>query len=342
VAATAGIVNEQCAKGSAWGDYDGDGRLDLYIANITGPSSRLYHNEGNGIFREVALELGVTGPDRAFAVWFWDYNNDGWLDIYVNDYKVTLAEVAASTLGVPTERSSSPCLYRNQGPSGFQDVSHEVGLDRAMNPMGANFGDIDNDGYLDLYLGTGEMCYAGLVPNLLFKNVDGRRFENVTVSSGTGQLQKGHGISFADYDNDGDLDLFVESGGGVPGDSAYNQLFRNPRSGRHWLKVKLIGVKTNRAALGARIRAVVQDPDGRARSIYRTIGNNSSFGGNSLVELIGLRDATNVAELEISWPTSRTIQTFKNLVADQAIEITEGADSFKPIIQPRLPALRSR
>jgi len=342
VAATAGIVNLQCAKGSAWADYDGDGRLDLYIANMTGPSSRLYHNEGNGKFRDVAMELGVTGPDRAFAVWFWDFDNDGRLDIYVNDYMATLAEITAITLGVPTERSSSPCLYRNQGPSGFEDVTHKVGLDRAMNPMGANFGDIDNDGYLDLYLGTGEMCYAGLVPNLLFKNVDGRRFENVTMSSGTGQLQKGHGISFADYDNDGDLDLFVESGGGVPGDTAYNQLFRNPCHGRHWLKVKLIGVKTNRAALGARIRAVVKGPDGRARSIHRTIGNNSSFGGNSLVELIGLLDATNVAELEISWPTSRTSQRFLNLAVDQAIEITEGADSFKPIVQPRLPVVRSQ
>jgi hypothetical protein len=161
------------------------------------------------------------------------------------------------------------------------------------------------------------------------------------MSSGTGQLQKGHGISFADYDNDGDLDLFVESGGGVPGDGAYNQLFRNPGHGRHWLKVKLVGVKTNRAALGARIRAVVKGADGSTRSIYRTIGNNSSFGGNSLVELIGLLDATNVAELEISWPTSRTSQKFKNLAVDQAIEITEGADSFKPIKAPRLPDLRS-
>src|SRR5262249_10307045 len=147
-----------------------------------------------------------------------------------------------------------------------------------------------------------------LVPNLMFKNDAGQRFEDVTLSSGTGHLQKGHGVSFADWDCDGDLDLFVEAGGAVPGDSAYNVLFRNPGHGRHWLKVKWVGTQPNRAALGARLRAVVHGPDGATRSIYRTIGNNSSFGGNSLVESLGLLDATRVAELHVSWPTSQTIQ----------------------------------
>ena len=86
----------------------------------------------------------------------------------------------------------------------IRDVTREVGLDRPMAPMGCNFGDVDNDGYLDFYLGTGWMSYSGLVPNLMFKNIDGRRFEDVTASSGTGHLQKGHGISFADWDCDGD------------------------------------------------------------------------------------------------------------------------------------------
>ena len=95
------------------------------------------------------------------------------------------------------------------------------------------------------------MSYEGLDVNLMFKNIEGRRFEDVTTSSGTGHLQKGHGVSFADWDCDGDLDLFVELGGATPGDQAYNALFQNPGQGRHWLKVKLVGTKTNRAALGA-------------------------------------------------------------------------------------------
>jgi hypothetical protein len=328
VAEAAGIVNEQCTKGSAWGDYDGDGKLDLYVSNMNGPS-KLYHNEGNGTFKDVAPTLGVTGADVSFACWFWDYDNDGKLDIYVHENFASLAESVAAAMGLPTERTSRPRLYRNLGAEGFTEVTKEVGLDRAMTPMGCNFGDIDNDGYLDVYLGTGAMSFEYLVPNLMFRNAGGKRFEDVTMSSGTGHLQKGHGVSFADYDEDGDLDLFVELGGAVPGDKAHNVLFRNPGHGRHWLKVKLVGTKTNRAAIGARVKAVVKGPDGSSRTIYRTVGNNSSFGGNTLVESLGLLDATSVAELEVSWPTSKTSQTFKDVKADQAIEVTEGAGAFK-------------
>ena len=334
VAAKAGVDAAICSKGSAWGDYDGDGRLDLFVSNMKGPC-RLYHNEGGGSFKDVAAELKVTGAERSFACWFWDYDNDGKLDLYVNDYLVTFAENAALALGLPVERSSRPRLYRNLGAEGFRDVAVEVGLDRAMMPMGCNFGDVDNDGFLDLYLGTGGMSFEYLVPNLMFKNAGGKRFDDVTMSSATGHLQKGHGVSFADWDGDGDLDLFVEAGGAVPGDNAHNLLFKNPGHGRHWLKVKLVGTKTNRSALGAKIRASVKGADGSTRSVHRTVGNNSSFGGNSLVELIGLLDAKAVAELEISWPGSKTTQTFRDVKADQSIEITEGADAFKVVSKSR-------
>ena len=227
VAAKAGVTNERCAKGSAWGDYDGDGRLDLFVSNM-GQECRLYHNEGNGTFRDMAPKLGVTGADFSFACWFWDYDNDGLLDLYVNDYRARVAEVLSSAMHVKFENSSRPRLYHNLGSGTFREVSGAVGLDRAMAPMGANFGDIDNDGFLDIYLGTGDMSYEGLDVNLLFKNVEGSYFEDVTTSSGTGHLQKGHGISFADWDCDGDLDLFVELGGATPGDQAYNALFQNP------------------------------------------------------------------------------------------------------------------
>jgi len=212
--------------------------------------------------------MNVAGPAHGFACWFWDYDNDGRLDLYVNDYTSTLAEFVADALKMPHERSSPPTLYRNAGAIGFRDVAREVGLDRGMMPMGCNFADIDNDGFLDIYLGTGRMALEVLVPNLMFKNDAGRRFDDVTMSSGTGHLQKGHGISFADYDCDGDIDLFVEAGGAVPGDRSYNLLFQNPGHGRHWLKVKLVGTKTNRAALGARIKAVV-------RGVRRQVADNS-------------------------------------------------------------------
>jgi hypothetical protein len=335
VAAKAGVTNERCAKGAAWGDYDDDGRLDLFVSNM-GQECRLYHNEGDGTFRDLAPKLGVLGADMSFSCWFWDYDNDGLLDLYVNDYRARAAEVLSSAMRVKIENSSHPRLYRNVGSGTFQEVSALVGLDRAMAPMGANFGDFDNDGFPDIYLGTGDMSYEGLDVNLLFKNVEGSFFEDVTIASGTGHLQKGHGVSFADWDCDGDLDLFVELGGATPGDQAYNALFQNPGNGRHWLKTKLVGTKTNRSAIGARIHAELKGADGTSRSVFRVIGNNGSFGGNSLVEHIGLGDAKSVARLTISWPTSRTSQTFRDVAADQAIVITEGTDRYEVLHQQPL------
>ena len=230
-----------------------DGFLDLYVANFGG-GNRLYHNNGDGTFQDVAPELRCHRARNSFSCWFWDFDNDGRLDIFVNDYAGDLQDAVASALGRPTHSKSHPRLYRNLGTAGFRDIAPEAGLDRVALAMGSNFGDIDNDGFLDFYLGTGLPGYSALIPNLLFQNIDGRRFEDVTTSSGTGHLQKGHGVSFADWDNDGDLDLFVEVGGAVPGDKAYNLLFQNPGQGRHWLKVKLVGTRSNRAALGARIR----------------------------------------------------------------------------------------
>ncbi len=334
VAAAAGVTNERCAKGSAWGDYDGDGRIDLFVSNM-GQPCRMYRNLGDGKFRDVGPELGLTGADLSFACWFWDFDNDGLLDLYVNDYRARVAEVLASAMGVKLEGSSRPRLYRNLGADGFREVSVEVGLDRAMAPMGANFGDFDNDGFLDIYLGTGDMSYEGLDVNLLFRNVDGYRFDDVTISSGTGHLQKGHGVSFADWDSDGDLDLFVELGGATPGDQGYNALFQNPGFGRNWLKVKLRGTKSNRAALGAKIRVDLKSGDGPLRSIHRTVGNNSSFGGNSLVETIGMLDAKRVEVLTVSWPTSRTTQTFREIPANRSIEIVEGASDYTVLPAPK-------
>ncbi len=328
VAAQAGVENLRCGKGSAWGDYDDDGRLDLFVSNM-GQPCRLYHNQGDGTFKDVATEAGTPGAEMSFACWFWDYDNDGLLDLYVNDYRARVAEVLLGALKIKLDGASRPRLYKNLGSGQFREVAGEVGLDRPMAPMGANFGDLDNDGYLDIYLGTGDMSYEGLDVNLLFRNVEGVSFADVTTSAGVGHLQKGHGVSFADFDDDGDLDLFVELGGATPGDQAYNALFRNPGGGRRWLNVKLVGTKTNRSALGARIRADLVSPDGKKRSIFRTIGNNGSFGGNPLVEHLGLLDSDKVALLTITWPTSRQTQTFHEIPADRSIVITEGQPGYQ-------------
>lgn len=347
VAEQAGVRNDRFAKGAAWGDYDNDGLLDLYVANYAGSTyggeNRLYHNNGDGTFTDVAPSLGVTSPYFSFSCWFWDYDNDGRLDIFVNEYSGGLYEVVASALGRPLDAQNHPRLFRNLGPEGFRDVSVEAGLERVMLSMGSNFGDIDNDGFLDFYLGTGQPGYSVLIPKLLFKNVDGKRFEDITTSSGTGHLQKGHSISFADWDNDGDLDLFIELGGAAPGDRAYNALFQNPGHGRRSIKLKLVGTKTNRAAFGARVKVDIKNARDEVRSVYRQVGGGSSYGGSSLVQLVGLGDGARVADVSVTWPVSRTTQTFRALAADQSYEITEGNDTprtlkLKPLPQPKSPA----
>jgi hypothetical protein len=337
VAGSAGVTNDRYAKGAAWGDYDADGLIDLYVANLGG-GNRLFRNRGDGTFHDVAPQAGVLEPDRSFSCWFWDFDNDGRLDLFVNDYAGDVQSTVASALGLTTGSKSHPRLYRNLGSAGFRDVAPDAGLDRVALAMGSNFGDIDNDGFLDFYLGTGLPGYSALMPNLMFKNVDGRRFEDVTASTRTGHLQKGHGVSFADWDCDGDLDLFVETGGAVAGDKAYNLLYQNPGHGRHWLKVKLVGTKTNRAALGARIQVDVKRPDSSTISIHRQVGGASSYGGNSLVETIGLGDATTVAALSVSWPASRSRQTFHRIAADQLIEVTEGNGA--PSVRKMLPLVK--
>ena len=327
VAAEAGVLNQLWAKGAAWGDYDNDGDPDLYVSNDAAPN-RLFRNNGDGTFTDVAPALGVTEPASSFACWWWDYDNDGRLDLFVCDFGNRLSDVIRSHLGQPTP-GERPRLFHNEGPGGFRDVTKEAGLDRVLVCMGSNFGDIDNDGYLDMYLGTGRAEYRYLVPNILFKNVGGRRFEDVTTSSGTGHLQKGHGISFADWDRDGDQDIFLEAGGATPGDRAHNALFLNPGHGNHWLTVRLVGTRTNRAAIGARLRVDVAISGGGVESRYREVTSGSSYGGNPFRLTVGLGQAASIPTLEVSWPTSRTHQVLRNLPIDREIEIVEGCDGFR-------------
>ncbi len=126
VADKAGVTNEHCSKGCAWGDYDRDGRLDLFVSNVDG-RCRLFHNEGHGAFRDVAAETGITRTQigRPFACWFWDFDNDGWLDVFVNDYDCSLAETIADYMGVKLKHLNHPHLFRNLEGKGFRDISSD-------------------------------------------------------------------------------------------------------------------------------------------------------------------------------------------------------------------------
>jgi hypothetical protein len=326
VAARAGLRStpERFAKGCTWLDYDNDGFSDLFINNLL-DDARLYHNERDGRFVEVTTSQGIDGP-KGFSCWSWDYDNDGWLDIFAVYYNRPIDEVLRGMLGQPLDQPGNR-LYRNLQGKGFQDVTVATGLDVFFASMGSNFADFDNDGFLDMYLATGALNYGFLVPNRMLKNVEGKRFADISSSSRTGHLQKGHGVACGDWDRDGDVDLFVEMGGGVEGDKYHNLLFQNPGQGNHRLTLKLIGKKTNRAAIGARIKVVTAGA--KPMEVHRHVSSGSSFGGNALEQTIGLAQAEKVATLEIRWPTSGTTQVFRDIPADQAIEVTEFAESYR-------------
>jgi len=326
-------AGQPMCKGAAWLDYDNDRYPDLFLNYLSG-AAHLYRNNRDGTFGEVTQSMGVNGPQCGFSCWAWDYDNDGWLDIFATCYDRSVKDVVKGLLGEPHGRLSNR-LFRNVNGQGFENMTKAAGLDMVFATMGSNFADFDNDGYLDMYLATGEPSLATLVPNRMFKNVGGKRFAEVTASSGTGHLQKGHAVACGDWDRDGDVDLFVEMGGAVNGDKYHNVLFENPGHGNHWLSVRLVGKKTNRAAIGARIKAVTAGP--QPKTIHRHVTSGSSFGANTLQQTLGLAEAGRIATLEIRWPTSETTQVFHDIAADQAIEVTEFADEYRKMDWKPLP-----
>jgi hypothetical protein len=333
MAARAGVTNERLAKGVAWGDADNDGDADLYVSNL-GPN-RLYRNDGNGRFTDVAEAANVVEPrGRSFATWFFDFDNDGWLDIFVADYGSSLDEVALWNLGVTDGPGGRPRLHRNRGDGTFEDVGRSAGLVAPCLPMGANFGDLDNDGFLDLYLGTGSPSYESIAPNLMYRNDGGRRFEDVTLAGGFGQLQKGHGVAFGDLDDDGDQDVVEQLGGAYPGDAYPSALFQNPGAPGSWISLQLEGRTSNRSAIGARLVLTVGGgsaaPESR-REIHALVGTGGSFGGSSLRQEIGLGAAERVERLEVRWPPPGAVQVFHDIPARRFYRLREGARELESL-----------
>ena len=331
-AAAYGLDVNAFVKGVSAGDFNNDGWPDLYLS-ILGKPNMLWRNDGPTKpelgakspwkFTDVALAAGVRQPMSSFPCWFFDFDNDGWQDIFVAGYKISdVADVAADYLGLP-HKAERARLYRNQGDGTFKDVTREMGLYKVLHAMGSNFGDLDNDGFLDFYVGTGDPDLATLIPNRMFKNLSGTNFAEVTYSGGFGNLQKGHAVAFADLDNDGDQDVFIDMGGAFTGDVYPDVLFENPGHGNHWVTVRLEGVKANRAAIGARISITVTTPTGD-RVIRKTVNSGGSFGSSPLRQEIGLGNATAIKSVTVQWPSATPEQTIQGFALDRFYTLREG------------------
>jgi hypothetical protein len=328
----AGVHNYRLTKGCAWGDWDGDRDPDLYLSNQFG-KNRFYRNDGDGKFTDIAPSLGIDEPTFSFPTWFWDYDNDGALDLFVAGYKGDIGTFARSFMR-PDPKWTDNALFRNENGK-FVDRAKEAGLHLQTFTMGANYGDLDNDGWLDFYLGTGSPHYDSLVPNLMYRSDGQGKFQDVTQSGGFGQLQKGHGISWGDVDHDGDQDIYLQTGGIYPYDGYYNSLFVNPGHGNRWLTLELEGVESNRQAIGTGIHVRVIE-GGKERSIRRWVWPCGSFGGSSWRQEIGLGQAERIVSVELYWPKTDRTQKLSGFELDSFYKVREDAAAPEKLTRKRV------
>lgn len=329
IAKESGIDINAFVKGVSSGDYDNDGDADIYIS-VNGAENHLYKNEtkkgSNELkFIDVSLKAGIKGPIQSFSCMFFDYNNDGWLDILNFSYDPNAADndIAAEYLKLPRSSELS-ALYINNKNGTFSNKAKENGLDRTFLVMGCSYGDFDMDGWIDFYAGTGKPSFRSLIPNRLFHNNEGKGFQDCTTSSGMGHLQKGHGISFADLNHDGYPEIFAQMGGAYEGDGFQDCLYENPASwNNNFISIDLVGITSNKIAIGARIKIVV-DQNGIKRDIYEWVTTGASFGANNLRAEIGLGKANQIDRIEIYWPQTGITQVIKQVEINSHYRITEG------------------
>lgn len=307
-------VRERYPMSVAAADFNEDGLIDLYVA-CDSTASILYRNRGDATFVDVALENGVAfnedgNAQAGMGLAIGDYDRDGKLDIFKTHFA-----------------DDTPVLYRNIGKGAFEDVTLAAGFVAATRfvSWGAGMPDLDNDGWPDILYVTGSVYpeveryfsqYPYRGPRFVFRNLGNQRFVDVTAKSGTGanEVHSSRGAAFGDFDNDGDIDVLVMNMNEPP------SLLRNEYAGKnHWLKVKLIGTKSNRTALGARV-IVFLGGRGQAQSV---MSQTSYYSHDDLRLHFGLGTTATVERVQIYWPSGE-VQTLTSVRADQLITVREG------------------
>jgi len=320
VTGQAGVADEE-GKGLAaiFGDYDNDGDADLFVANDIS-RNKLYRNNGDGTFTDVSFLEGVDDPRSGMGVDWGDYDNDGDLDFYVGYFKYQANALYRNNL--PKDPSKGEML------ANFDDVSLAAGLAepcRMYVTWGAGFLDYDNDGYLDIFAVNGHIKSDDIdlttcigQPDFLFRNNGDGTFEDVSKSTGAWSSYEyvGRGTAFGDYDRDGDIDIFIANNNGPV------VLLRNDGGNQNnWLQIKLIGTKSNRDGIGARVTV----KSGELTQIREIIAGNSVMSESSLEAAFGLEKDPKAEMVKIRWP-SGIVQTMKDIAANQVITVVEEQD----------------
>jgi tetratricopeptide (TPR) repeat protein len=291
--------------GLAVGDYDDDGWPDIFYHG-RGTANRLYRNNHDGTFTDVAAHAGVVGTkvQNGYIAFFADLDSDGDLDIWTGSLAPWDDVLAGYRPGYePGPLEHVPRYFRNDGHGTFTDVSIAAGFIYPLGIMAAGVGDVDNDGYIDIYTGTGNPDMRRLEPNNFLHNRGGERFEDLTWFTALGRLGKGHGITFIDWDRDGDLEIYAELGGFFHGDFWENAFFLNEAGNRNnWLQVELKQPGTNHEAIGARVTIKA----GRLNQTQQVNAGRGFGSSDPLVLHFGLGTADRVDRLEVRWPDGAT------------------------------------
>ncbi|NKB69759.1 MAG: T9SS type A sorting domain-containing protein [Candidatus Latescibacteria bacterium] len=296
-------------------DIDNDGDADLFVPHSVGIDvpyslhevpSVLYRNEGDGTFTDITQIAGINHSLRFMqGVAFFDYDNDGWLDLFI-------------ATGSRFASEGTNLLYRNNGDGTFAEVGERVGLG---GPAAfADYSDVavedyDNDGWLDLFVASFDQR-----DQLLRNNGDGT-FEDATIGAGIPTENVTFQVGTGDYDGDGFADLFLSHF------DAPETLLRNAGNGHHWLQVELVGVESNRSAIGARVHLVADD-----LSMWRQVNGGNGYGVDDLTAAFGLGNSTAAQFVEIFWSSGQRSR-LENVAADQRIRVFEGQEGYVAVGQ---------
>jgi hypothetical protein len=329
----AGLVTEWPTIGHAWGDYDNDGRPDLFVSNSIG-RSQLFHNNGDGTFTELGREAGLDTYGLGSICYFIDYDNDGWLDLVQNVWSDSEDVIHTLQHGDGPPDGQPVRVWRNNRDGTFSLRSRELGITGCWGSMSGNAGDLNNDGWQDIVLGNGSPRMERVEPLTLLES-DGRGFRDVTFTAGLPITGKSHGVNLADLFGDGRMSLIVASGGAYPGDLLTVGAFCPKELLGHYLNVRLVGTRSNRSAIGARIRI-----DAGGRQQHRLVSGGSQFGCLPFEQHFGLGlETTTIDAIEIWWPNGLRQRLAGPIAADNTIRIVEGDDRIEDVYVKKVRTL---